>query len=44
MGPFMLAKLYGRDANAASRAILISTVLSVVTVSLLVAWISRTHM
>lgn len=43
-GPFMLAKLYARDAHASSRAILVSTVLSVVTVSLLVAWISRTHM
>ncbi|WP_028355777.1 AEC family transporter [Bordetella petrii] len=39
-GPFMLAQLYGRDARAASRAILLSTVLSVPTVSLLVAWIS----
>lgn len=43
-GPFMLAKLYDRDANASSRAILVSTVLSVVTVSLLVAWISHTPM
>lgn len=39
-GPFMLAQLYGRDARATSRAILLSTVLSVATVSLLVAWIS----
>lgn len=39
-GPFMLAQLYGRDARAASRAILLSTIFSVVTVSLLVAWIS----
>lgn len=39
-GPFMLAQMYGRDARAASRAILVSTLLSVVTVSLLVAWIS----
>lgn len=40
-GPFMLAHLYERDARTASRAILISTVLSVITVSLLVAWISQ---
>ncbi|MCD0504019.1 AEC family transporter [Bordetella petrii] len=39
-GPFMLAQMYGRDARATSRAILLSTVLSVPTVSLLVAWIS----
>jgi malonate transporter and related proteins len=36
-GPFMLAKIYDREAGVTSRAILISTVLSVVTVSLLVA-------
>ena len=39
-GPFMLAQMYGRDARATSRAILLSTVVSVLTVSLLVAWIS----
>ncbi len=39
-GPFMLAQLYGREAAVASRAILISTVLSVVTVSLLIGWFS----
>lgn len=39
-GPFMLANMYGRDARVTSRAILISTVASVLTVSLLVAWIS----
>lgn len=39
-GPFMLAKMYGRDARLTSRAILVSTVASVLTVSLLVAWIS----
>ncbi|WMD23274.1 AEC family transporter [Achromobacter seleniivolatilans] len=39
-GPFMLANMYGRDAGVTSRAILISTVASVLTVSLLVAWIS----
>lgn len=38
-GPFMLAKLYGREAAATSQAILVSTLLSVVTVSALVAWI-----
>ena len=40
-GPFMLAKLYGREAAATSRAILVSTVLSVVTVSGLVLWLGR---
>ncbi len=40
-GPFMLAKLYGREAAATSRAILLSTVLSVATVSALVMWIGR---
>jgi malonate transporter len=39
-GPFMLAKLYDRDAAVISRAILVSTVVSLVTTSLLVAWIS----
>ncbi len=39
-GPFMLANMYGRDARVTSRAILVSTVASVLTVSLLVAWIS----
>ena len=38
-GPFMLAKLYGREASVTSRAILVSTVLSLVTVSALLAWI-----
>jgi malonate transporter len=36
-GPFMLAQLYRREPAITSRAILISTVLSLVTVSLLVA-------
>ncbi|MBV6304321.1 AEC family transporter [Candidimonas humi] len=36
-GPFMLAKLYDREAAVTSRAILISTVLSVASVSALVA-------
>jgi len=39
-GPFMLAKLYDREAAVISRAILLSTVLSLVTTSLLVAWIA----
>lgn len=34
-GPFMLAKLYDREAGVASRAILISTILSVVTIAVL---------
>ncbi|HVE22708.1 MAG TPA: AEC family transporter [Acidocella sp.] len=38
-GPFMLAKLYDREAAVTSRAILVSTVLSLVTVSALVAWL-----
>ena len=38
-GPFMLAKLYDREAAVTSRAILLSTVVSLVTTSLLVAWI-----
>jgi len=38
-GPFMLARLYNREAAIASRATLISTVLSVATVSLLLGWI-----
>ena len=40
-GPFILAKIYAREAGVTSRAILISTVLSVVTVSLLVARFGR---
>jgi malonate transporter len=38
-GPFMLAKLYEREPAITSRAILISTVLSLATVSVLVAWL-----
>ncbi|NLY26571.1 MAG: AEC family transporter [Alcaligenaceae bacterium] len=38
-GPFMLAKLYNREAAVTSRAILLSTLLSLLTVSLLVAWL-----
>jgi predicted permease len=40
-GPFMLAQMYGRDAQVASRAILLSTIGSVVTISGLVAWIDH---
>ena len=36
-GPFMLAKLYDREAASISRVILISTVLSVASITLLVA-------
>ena len=35
--PFMLARMYGRDARLTSRAILVSTLASVLTISLLVA-------
>ncbi|MET0240690.1 MAG: AEC family transporter [Sphingobium sp.] len=37
-GPFMLANFYGREAGATSRVILISTILSIVTVSVYLAW------
>lgn len=40
-GPFMLAKLYDRDTAATSRAILLSTVISVATISALVAFFNR---
>ncbi len=40
-GPFMLAKLYNLEAADTSRTILFSTVLSLVTVSLLVAWLEH---
>jgi len=39
-GPFMLAKLYDREVAVTSRAILLSTLGSLVTTSLLVAWIA----
>ncbi|WP_428375544.1 AEC family transporter [Lichenicoccus sp.] len=38
-GPFMLAKLYDREAASISRVILISTLLSVASITLLVAWL-----
>ena len=37
-GPFMVAALYRRDGAVTSQAMLFSTVLSVVTISLLIAW------
>jgi predicted permease len=40
-GPFMLAKLYNREAGVTSRAILLSTMLSVITISLLIAWFGQ---
>ena len=39
-GPFMLAKLYDREAALTSRAILISTLCSVASVSLLIVWLA----
>lgn len=39
-GPFMIATLYQREAATTSRAILLSTVLSVVTVSVLTVWLA----
>ena len=38
-GPFMLAKLYNREAAVTSRAILVSTVLSLISVSAIIAWL-----
>ena len=38
-GPYMLAQIYHRDAAASARAILLSTIGSVVTISLVIAWI-----
>lgn len=40
-GPFMLAQLYQREPAVASRAILFSTVLSLISVSALVAWLEH---
>lgn len=37
-GPFMVATLYRRDGAVTSQAILFSTIFSVVTISLLIAW------
>ena len=38
-GPFMLAKLYDREAASISGTILVSTLLSVVSITLLAAWL-----
>ena len=38
-GPFMLAKLYDREAADISGTILVSTLLSIVSITLLVAWL-----
>ncbi len=38
-GPFMLAKLYDREAAGISATILASTLLSIVSITLLVAWL-----
>jgi predicted permease len=38
-GPFMLAALFGREADTMSQAILVSTLLSLVSVSLILAWV-----
>lgn len=40
-GPFMLASLYREDAAISARAIFLSTLGSVLTLSLLVAWLNR---
>jgi len=39
-GPFMLANLYHQDASVSARAILLSTIGSVMTLSGLVAWVN----
>ncbi len=41
-GPFMMAQIYQRDASASARAILISTICSVITISFILAWITQT--
>ncbi len=41
-GPFMLAKLYNRDAAVTSRSILVSTILSVISISALIFWLEHT--
>ena len=40
-GPFMLAELYQREVTVMSRAILISTTLSLPTIALILAWIAH---
>lgn len=39
-GPYMLAQIYHRDAAVSARAILLSTIGSVMTISLVISWIS----
>lgn len=39
-GPFMLANLYQQDAAVSARAILVSTLLSVLTLTALIAWVN----
>lgn len=38
-GPFMLAELFGREASTMSRTILISTLCSLLSVSVILAWV-----
>jgi len=38
-GPFMLAELYGREADVAARTILVTTSLSIVTLAALMVWL-----
>lgn len=40
-GPFMLANQYGRDGTNIAGAILVSTVLSIITISAMVTWFSH---
>ncbi|OUJ09955.1 AEC family transporter [Acetobacter sp. DsW_063] len=39
-GPFMLAKLYGREAGVASQVTLLTTIASVITLSIILVWLS----
>ena len=40
-GPFMVAHIYKQDAAVSARAILISTLISVITLSALIAWVNH---
>lgn len=40
-GPFMLAKMYERDASHTAGSILVSTILSIVTISILITWFAQ---
>lgn len=40
-GPFMLAHIYKQDSAVSARAILISTLISVITLSALIAWVNH---